>query len=123
MLSGFKLNTEEREKSDMADLEILGSITFDLEINKKEEIKGAFISLVSKLGTKEFLEEYGILYTKILAIKVQRDCSLFSTEIPDLNIESTSEEECTVENSKSSTVLETSILREISISTDHVNKI
>lgn len=124
MLRTYGLNTLEREKSDMADLEVLGSISFDLKINKKEEIKRAFISLVSKLGTQGFLEEYSVLYTKILAVRMSRESSLFSADIPELNTENIPEEECILPGKETqTTVLETSILREISISTDHVNKI
>jgi len=60
--------TKKREKSDMEDLEVLGHIAFDLKINKDEAIKKAFMSLVGKLGRKEFLEEYSDLYTHILKI-------------------------------------------------------
>ncbi|KAI5179629.1 hypothetical protein NEOKW01_0092 [Nematocida sp. AWRm80] len=65
--------TKERERSDMADLEVLGSISFDLNINKDESIKKAFISLVGKLGTREFLEEYSQLYTTLLRISSERE--------------------------------------------------
>ncbi|KAH9387023.1 uncharacterized protein NEMAJ01_1919 [Nematocida major] len=116
MLESAPLYTKEREKSDMADLEVLGSLSFDLSINKDEKIKEAFVSLVSKLGTKEFMLEYSALYSKILAIhERRRNCmcsepveSLFSLEIE--------------EPEHSTNPLETCILNEISISTDYVNK-
>lgn len=124
MLKAHRLYTTEREKSDMADLEILGSISFDLEINKKDEIKKAFVSLVSKLGTKEFLEEYSTLYNTILTVRTERENSLFSIEIPDLDIEDIPEDDYIIGESKEpNKILETTILKEISISTDHVNKI
>lgn len=84
MLHTPPLYTNERKKSDMEDLEMLGSITFDLKMNKEKKIKNSFISLVSKLGTKEFLLEYTELYKTILARAEERkeECMLFSNYIP-----------------------------------------
>ncbi|OAG29987.1 hypothetical protein NEDG_01534 [Nematocida displodere] len=106
MLPAPALHSKEREQSDMADLEILGSISFDLEINKDEAIKNSFISLVEKLGTKDFLEEYGALYKKILAVQKRKETDeIFSlagidaSELPGFNdvfgrAETAEENEC-----------------------------
>ncbi|KAI5192571.1 hypothetical protein NEMIN01_2084 [Nematocida minor] len=123
MLKALPLNTKEREQSDMADLEILGSISFDLKINKESEIKNAFVSLVSKLGTREFLEEYSILYSKILVIHKEKSNSLFHPCVSELEFEHSIEEESSSTPEEVSTVLDSCILKEISISTDYVNKI
>ncbi|KAI5185811.1 hypothetical protein NEHOM01_1088 [Nematocida homosporus] len=71
------LKTKKRETSDMEDLEVLGSIAFDLQINKEDRIKKAFVSLVDKLGTPEFLPEYSELYQYILTLaKVKEQADL-----------------------------------------------
>lgn len=73
MIPAPRMYTKERERSDLEDLEVLGSISFDLEINKEEEIKASFVSLVGKLGSELFLHEYAELYKKLLALKQLRD--------------------------------------------------
>lgn len=73
MIPAPRMYTKERERSDLEDLEVLGSISFDLEINKEEEIKASFVSLVGKLGSELFLHEYAALYKKLLVLKQLRD--------------------------------------------------
>lgn len=118
MLRVSSLYTKEREKSDMDDLEILGSITFDLQINKDEAVKKAFVSLVSKLGTQEFLQEYSLLYSKIVSISRANKCKIF----PDIIEEAFILTELQEEKEKYSSPLESSILNEISISTSSIEK-
>ncbi|KAI5171002.1 hypothetical protein NEFER03_0404 [Nematocida sp. LUAm3] len=66
MLLSSSLLSRSREIEDMEDLEVLGSISFDLHLTKSQVIKDSFVSLVSKLGTKEFLQEYALLYKELL---------------------------------------------------------
>lgn len=66
MLLSPPLLSKPREIEDMEDLEVLGSISFDLNLTKNPPIKDAFISLVSKLGTRDFLREYSLLYQELL---------------------------------------------------------
>ena len=68
MIVPYRMYSKQREQSDMEELEILGSITFDLQINKEECVKKAFQSLVQKLGTKEFTYEYSVLYMLIVRV-------------------------------------------------------
>lgn len=67
MFKTCPFGTKAREQSDMEDLEVLGSISFDLGVAKEAPIKQAFISLVDKLGTPEFLAEYRELHRFLLS--------------------------------------------------------
>ncbi|OAG32863.1 hypothetical protein NEIG_01742 [Nematocida sp. ERTm5] len=122
MLKTRPLYTKEREKSDMADLEILGGISFDLHINKDEEIKNSFVSLVGKLGTREFLEEYCVLYSRIMAIRNERGQSIYYADIPQFAFEQESVEDYISEPATQSLLDSCTLLQEISISSDYVNK-
>ncbi|KAI5160135.1 hypothetical protein NEAUS03_0903 [Nematocida ausubeli] len=122
MLKALPLYTKEREKSDMADLEVLGSISFDLHINKNEEIKNAFVSLVAKLGTMEFLEEYCALYNKIMQIYKGRGASLYHEGLPEFAFESETTKEKPSEMPIDQLLDSCVLLQEISISTGYINK-
>ncbi|KAI5192561.1 hypothetical protein NECID01_1993 [Nematocida sp. AWRm77] len=122
MLKALPLFSKSREQSDMDDLEILGSISFDLGVTKDEKIKQAFVSLVEKLGTEEFLQEYAELYSSLLSIARRRALadvldlegtevqSPFLHAVPDLFCEELKGDALCAD------VLSGSILREISIS-------
>jgi hypothetical protein len=66
------LSYSARKAADMEDLELLGELAFDLEINSKQEIKEAFIRLVSLLGTERFIEEYLVLYNAIREVSEEK---------------------------------------------------
>lgn len=72
MLASPGLYTPGRVDADMADLEVLGGLTFDLEINRDQGIRDAFVRLVGVLGTERFIEGYVLLYRKILDVLDKR---------------------------------------------------